>query len=277
VDVGIHLPQTGRASGPEAIRDAAVLAEERGYADVWVSDHVIIPVAQDYPATKYIYDPLLTLTWAAAATSRIGLGTSVLVAPQHNPIWLAKSLASLDALSGGRVTPALGVGWSQAEFEALGQSFHDRGARTDEIIGVLRACWDDDPSSYSGAHYRFSDLRVLPKPAHRMPIWIGGSGEAAYRRGTTLGDGFHAIGLTPEQALDVVQRLRRDRPEPEFTISLRTGWDPQGMDPAQIARERDAFAAAGVQHMLSAPWRNETGAFLRSIELLADIIGLQPR
>jgi probable F420-dependent oxidoreductase len=274
VKVGIHLPQTGRASGPEAIRDAARLAEELGFADVWVSDHVIIPAAQEYPPTKYIYDPIVALTWAAAATLRIRLGTSVLVAPQHNPLWLAKSLASLDALSDGRLTPALGVGWSEAEFRALGQSFENRGARTDEIIDVLRVCWDSDPSSFAGEHYRFDDLRVLPKPAHRIPIWIGGSVEHARRRAVTRGDGFHAIGLTPEQAGEMVEVLRRDRPEPEFTISLRTGWDPQGMDPEQIAREHHAFAEAGVQHMLAVPWRNETGAFLRSMELLAEIIGL---
>jgi probable F420-dependent oxidoreductase len=272
--IGIHLPQTGRASGPDAIRDAACLAEELGFADVWVSDHVVIPAAQDYPPTAYIYDPLLTLTWAAAATARIGLGTSVLVAPQHNPLWLAKSLASLDALSTGRMTVALGVGWSEGEFSALGQTFHDRGARTDEIVGVLRACWQDDPTSFVGDHYRFSDLRVLPKPAHAIPIWIGGSSEPAYHRGVEHGDGFHAIGLTPTQAKELVDRLRRDRPEPEFTVSLRTGWDPQGMDPEQIAREHTEFEASGVQHMLAAPWRNETGSFLHSMELLADIVGL---
>lgn len=269
---GIHLPQTGRASGPGAIRDAARLAEELGFADVWVSDHVVVPAAQDYPPTKYIYDPLLTLTWAAAATSRVGLGTSVIVAPQHHPVWLAKALASLDALSEGRVTPGIGVGWSEGEFRALGWSFHDRGARADEIVDVLRTCWETDPSSYDGEHYRFEDLRVLPKPAHRMPIWIGGSAERAHRRAIERGDGFHAIGLTPEQAAEVVTTLRRERPEPEFTISLRTGWDPQGMDPEVIVREREEYAAAGVQHVLATPWRNETKAFLRSMELLAELV-----
>jgi probable F420-dependent oxidoreductase len=241
---------------------------------VWVSDHVVIPAAQEYPPTKYLYDPLLALTWAGAATSRIGLGTSVLVAPQHNPLWLAKSLASLDALSGGRLTPALGVGWSEGEFDALGVSFANRGARTDEIVGVLRACWRDDPSSFDGRYYGFADLRVLPKPAHDVPIWIGGSSEPAYRRGIELGDGFHAIGLTPDGAHALVERLRRDRPDPAFTISLRTGWDAQGMDADVIAREHREFADAGIQHMLAAPWRNETGAFLRSMELLAEIVGL---
>src|SRR6478609_6575702 len=149
MQVGIHLPQFGRASSPTAITEAARLAEELGFADVWVSDHVAIPAAQDYPS-PYLYDPLLTLAWAAAATERVGLGTSVLVVPQHNPLALANSLASLDALSGGRLTIAAGVGWSEAEFAALGQSFHDRGRRMDEIIGLLRACWREDPTTFAG-------------------------------------------------------------------------------------------------------------------------------
>ncbi|HEV8298535.1 MAG TPA: LLM class flavin-dependent oxidoreductase, partial [Acidimicrobiales bacterium] len=134
--VGIHLPQYGRAASPEAIQRAACLAEELGYADVWVSDHVVQPADQGYPS-PYLFDPLLTLGWAAAATSHIGLGTSVLVAAQYHPLWLANATASLDALSRGRLTLAIGVGWSEAEFRALGQNFHDRGRRTDEILDIL--------------------------------------------------------------------------------------------------------------------------------------------
>src|SRR3954471_16179136 len=98
--IGIHLPQYGRAAGPDAISAAARAAEELGYADVWVSDHVAQPASQGYPS-PYLYDPLLTLGWAAAATTRVGLGTSVLVLPQHHPLYLANALASLDNLSGG--------------------------------------------------------------------------------------------------------------------------------------------------------------------------------
>ena len=144
VRVGIHLPQFGRASSPDAITEAARLAEPLGFADVWVSDHIAIPAAQDYPS-PYLYDPLLTLTWAAAATERVGLGTSVLVVPQHNPLALANSLASLDALSGGRLTIGAGVGWSEAEFAALGQSFADRGRRMDEMLDVLRGVLGSRP------------------------------------------------------------------------------------------------------------------------------------
>jgi probable F420-dependent oxidoreductase len=269
--VGIHLPQFGRASGPESIRAAAQRAEKLGFADVWVSDHVIQPASQGYPS-PYLYDPLLALAWAAAATERVGLGTSVLVVPQHEPLWLANALASLDSLSAGRLTIAAGVGWSQAEFEALGRSFHDRGRRTDEILDVLRACWTDDPTSFDGSYHRFSDLRVLPKPAHRIPIWVGGGSEAAYRRGVERGDGFQVIGVTPEEARPVIERLRRDRPGDDFTISLRTGWDPHGMDPARIADELVAFAEVGVQHVVSAPWRTDLDSWLGSMDRLAEIV-----
>lgn len=274
--LGSHLPQYGRASGPEAIRRAAQHAEALGFAGVWVSDHVAIPASQSYPS-PHLYDPIVTLTWAAAATEHVGLGTSVMVAPQHHPLELANSLASLDALSGGRLTLGVGVGWSEAEFRALDQDFRTRGRRTDEIIAVLRACWRDDPVTFHGEFYDLDEMRVLPKPAHDIAVWVGGGGERAYRRATTLGDGFHAIGLTPEETVPVVERIRRDRPEPEFTVSMRTGWDPLGMEPDTIRAERDAWLAAGVQYVVCAPWRTGLDDWLRSMEQLAAIVGLTPR
>jgi probable F420-dependent oxidoreductase len=258
------------------VRRVARAAEELGFADVWVSDHVCHPATQSYPS-PFLLDPLLTLGWGAAVTTEVGLGTSVLVLPLHEPVWLAKALASLDVMSEGRLTVAVGVGWSEGEFAALGASFHDRGARANEVIDVLRTCWRDDPASYRGTYYRFHDIRVVPQPARPIPIWVGGGSDAAFRRGVTKGDGFHLIGLTPEQAATHVARLRRDRPEEEFTISLRTGWDPQGMDPDVIRREYDAFSAAGIQHVVSAPWRSSVDDWLRSMELLADLVGLVPR
>ena len=165
---------------------------------MWVSDHIAIPAAQDYPS-PYLYDPLLTLTWAAAATERVGLGTSVLVVPQHNALALANSLASLDALSGGRLTVGAGVGWSAAEFAALGQSFADRGRRLDEMIDVLRACWGPDPVDFDGEFVQLDAMKVQPKPAHPHPD-LGRRPQRARvpcapRR---RGDGFHAIGLDPD-------------------------------------------------------------------------------
>jgi probable F420-dependent oxidoreductase len=271
--VGSHLPQFGHVASPDSIALAARHAEDLGFSDLWVSDHVVHPASQSYPS-PYLYDPLLTLAWAAAATERIGIGTSVLVLPQHNPLWLANALASLDALSGGRLKLAVGVGWLKAEFDALGQSFEDRGKRMDEILALLRVCWREDPASFDGAFYRFGDIRVLPKPAHEIPIWIGGSSERAYRRGVEFGDGFQLIGLTPEDARAPVARLRAERPEDAFTISLRTGWDPLGMEPDRIRRELVEFGDVGFDHVVSAPWRTSLPDWLRSMEELAELAGL---
>jgi probable F420-dependent oxidoreductase len=274
--VGIHLPQYGRAASGAAVQRVARAAEDLGFADVWVSDHVVHPAAQTYPS-PYLLDALLTLGWAAAVTERVGLGTSVLVLPLHEPLWLAKALGSLDVMSDGRLTVGVGIGWSQGEFDAVGQPFHNRGRRIDEIIDILRACWRDDPVSFAGKYYEFHDVRVVPQPARPIPIWVGGASEAAYRRGVEKGDGFHVIGLTPEDARAAVARLRRDRPDESFSISLRTGWDPQGMDADTIRREYGEFADAGIQHVLSAPRRNNADDWLRSMEMLADMLGLEAR
>ncbi|MEY2433911.1 MAG: hypothetical protein QOC92_3636 [Acidimicrobiaceae bacterium] len=269
--VGIHLPQYGRVASAKAITRAAQHAEELGFADVWVSDHIVHPAEQSYPS-PHLYDPIVTLTWAAACTTRVNLGTSVLVVPMHNPLELANILASIDSLSAGRVIAGVGVGWSEAEYEALGYRFHDRGRRLDETIDLLRAVWRDDPVSFHGEFISFDNIRVLPKPAHDIPLWVGGGSEAAYRRAVEKGDGFQAVGIDPPAAGGVVERIRRDRPEESFTISTRTGWDPQGMDPGLITEERDAFAAAGVQHVVAAPWQKDIDAWLHSMDLLAALV-----
>jgi probable F420-dependent oxidoreductase len=270
---GIHLPQYGQVASGEAVARAARHAEELGFTDVWVSDHIVHPAEQSYPS-PYLLDPFATLTWAAAVTERVRVGTSVIVVPQHNPVWLANHLATVDAMSGGRLVLGVGVGWSRREYEALGQSFEDRGRRLDEILDLLRAAWRDDPTSFDGDTYSFEDIRFLPKPAHEVPIWVGGGVEAAFRRAVEKGDGFHMVGQKPPEVAPIVERLRRDRPEPGFTISARTGWDPQGMDPDLIRAEREAYESAGVQHMVAAPWQKDLSGWLRSMDLLADIVGL---
>jgi len=270
---GIHLPQYGRVASGEAVTRAARHAEELGFADVWVSDHVVHPAEQTYPS-PFLLDPFATLTWAAAVTERVRLGTSVLVVPQHNPVWLANHLATVDAMSGGRLLVGAGVGWSEREYEALGQDFANRGRRLDEVLLLLRSAWRDDPVTFDGEFYELRDIRFLPKPAHEIPIWIGGGVEAAFRRAVEHGDGFHVVGLKPPEVVPIVERLRRDRPEESFTISARTGWDPQGMDPDLIRQEREAFEEAGVQHMVAAPWQKDLDDWLRSMDLLADLVGL---
>lgn len=270
--LGIHLPQFGRAAGPEAIRRVAREAEALGFSDVWVSDHLVRPASQPYPSA-YLFDPLMTLAWAAAATSTIGLGTSVLVVPQYHPLQLANSLASLDNLSGGRLVIGAGVGWSEGEFAALDQDFANRGARMDEAIDVMRTVWRDEPASFAGEFSAFDDLKVLPKPAHDIPIWIGGGAAVAHRRAVARGDGFQAISTPPEELAPIITWIRAERPEPEFTFSYRTGWDPQGMDHGEIREEAAAYAEAGVTHVVSAPWRETADDWLRSMEMLVGLVG----
>src|SRR5690242_17441306 len=164
--LGIHLPQIGRKAGPEAIRRAAEQAEQLGFGDVWTSEHIILPNGAPYPPSPSFYDPVLALTWAAAFTSRVGLGTSVLVLPMRHPLPLAKELATLQNLSDGRLILGAGVGWLDSEFEALGVPFNERGRRMDEGIAMMRAVWSEDPVSFAATTIAsvIDDMRMLPKP-----------------------------------------------------------------------------------------------------------------
>lgn len=143
---GLRLPQSGPAASADAIRAVARHAEDLGFADVWVSDHVVLPKDATYLPSSYILEPLVALTFAAAATERVGLGTTVLVLPLRPPVLLAKMLGSLDLMSGGRLVIGAASGWLEEEFDALGVPFAERGARTDETIEILRRCWEEDPT-----------------------------------------------------------------------------------------------------------------------------------
>ena len=275
--VGMHLPQFGRAAVAGAVEQAAQLAEQLGFDDVWVSDHLVVPKDQPYPS-PYLYDPLIALTFAAATTSVVGLGTSVLVGPQYpSPLALANSLASLDNMSRGRLTVGVGIGWSAAEYEALHAPFDHRGARLDEIIDLFRTAWRDDPATHDGRFYPFSDVRVLPKPAHDIPVWVGGRSDGAYVRATTRADGFHGVGVGPEDAKALVERLRASRPDDAFTISLRVPWDGNTMEPDEIRAQFQAYGTAGVQHVVIAPERGYADSWLAGMRTLASVLDLPAR
>src|SRR5438876_5360882 len=259
--LGIHLPHIGRKAGPEAIRRAAVQAEQLGFADIWVSEHIIVPRDAPYAPSAVFWDPVLTLTWAAACTARVGLGTSVLVLPMRHPLPLAKELATLQNLSQGRFILGAGVGWMEAEFAALGAPFRERGRRMDEGIALMRAVWSDDPVTFATRHIPaiVEDMRMLPKPERPIPIWIGGSSEPALRRALRL-DGWHGSRLAPEQAAPIVRRLRQQGPEPSFAISLRYGWDSK--DDGALEARLAAYGEAGIDHVLVEPAERELDDWL---------------
>jgi probable F420-dependent oxidoreductase len=266
--LGIHLPHIGQKASAEAIRRAAIQAEELGFADVWVSEHIIVPKDRAYPPSAIFWDPLLTLTWAAACTERVGLGTSVLVLPMRHPLPLAKELATLQNLSGGRLILGAGVGWLESEFAALGVPFRERGRRMDEGIALMRAVWSDDPISFEAKYIPavIEDMRMLPRPERPIPIWIGGTSEPALQRALRL-DGWHGSRCAPEQAAPLVARLRTARPEPEFAISLRYGWN--GRNASELTARLEGYQAVGVGHVLVEPADRELSDWLQTVERIA--------
>ncbi len=265
---GIHLPHIGRKASPASIRDAATRAEALGFDDVWVSEHIIVPRTAGYPPSPSFYDPVLTLTWAAASTSRVRLGTSVLVLPMRHPLPLAKELATLQNLSEGRLILGAGVGWLEAEFAALGVPFRERGRRMDEGIAMMRAVWSDDPVSFPAKWIPavIEDMRMQPRPVSPIPIWVGGSSEPALRRAARL-DGWHGSRVTPEQAAPIVARLRAERPDPAFALSVRCRWD--GRDEGELRARFAAYDEAGVRHLLVEPEEREIAAWHRAVERIA--------
>ncbi|MFP8880243.1 MAG: TIGR03619 family F420-dependent LLM class oxidoreductase [Myxococcota bacterium] len=270
---GIHLPQAGPAASADAVQSVAKQAEDLGFSDVWVSDHIALPKDAKYPPSSYILEPLIALTWAAAATQRIRLGTTVLVLPLRPPVLLAKMLGTLDLMSGGRVLIGAASGWLKEEFDALGVPFEQRGARTDETIDLMRRCWTEDPidatAPVTGAN--LTAMRLKPQPENTIPIWIGGHSEPAYRRAITKGDGWHGAFQSPEKTAPITARLRRDRPESSFTLSMRTRWDALRDDPDQIARELDQYREAGIQHIVAEPLQRDRESWMRCTEAFAKL------
>jgi len=211
MQIGVHLPHIGRKATPEAVTRAAVQAEELGLADVWVSEHVILPKDAPYPPSPAFLEPILTLAWAAAATKRVRLGTSVIVLPMHHPVPIAKQLATLQTLSNGRVIFGIGVGWLEAEFSALGVPFRERGRRTDESIALLRALWSQDPVTFKPRYWatQIEEMRMQPPPSAPIPLWVGGSSDKALERAVNLCDGWHGSRLTAEAAAPVIKVATR--------------------------------------------------------------------
>ena len=269
---GIHLPHAGDQATPGLIRRHAERAEVLGLEDVWVSEHIIVP-RDKFPRSPLFFDPVLSLTWAAAVTKRVKLGTTVLVLPMRHPLPLAKELATLQNFSEGRLILGAGSGWLREEFAALGVPFEERGRRLDEGIAMMRAVWSQDPVTF---HSRYipaviEGMTMTPMPVSPIPLWFGGSAEAALKRTIRIGDGWHGSGHTPEQAAPIVKRLREARPGADFTVSMRVQWD--GTDRGVLRALVDSYAAIGVEHLLVAPQDRNVDDWEKVTEGVGALVG----
>ena len=238
--IGLLTIGMGNAARPGAIAEVARHAERLGIATLWAPEHVVL---FDSHQSKYPYsasgkfplaanadwlDPLLSLTYAAATTSRVRLATGICLVPEHNPLLLAKQVATLDRLSGGRFALGVGIGWLEEEFKALGISWARRADRTREYIAAMRNLWSEPISSFSGEFVSFSGVGAFPKPSAgaRLPIIFGGESTPALRRTAQSGDGWFGFNLTPDEAAAKVARLRelvresrRDMAQIEIIVS----------------------------------------------------------
>lgn len=291
---GVALPHIGPEAGRAALIEVAQTAELLGFDSVWALDRLLWPLrpSSAYPGNpqgklpqvmQNTYDPLTVLTFVAAFTRRVRLGTSVVVAPYRSPALLAKMTATLDQLSSGRLILGLGAGWSADEFAAVGESSSDRRDRIDEYIRVLHILWTDEEPEFHGEFYRVPKSIFLPKPAQkpRPPIWIGGNSPAAIRRAALFGDGWHPTNRLDAQAIErsvasleeMAKRAGRD--PTQIALSLR--WNALGdlADPgnvkAVIAKLSD-YRSAGVEHVcfdLNIPTPCRLGAMRETMMRLA--------
>ncbi|MEA2646743.1 MAG: hypothetical protein QOE92_1826 [Chloroflexota bacterium] len=220
--LGLLYSNTMGAVQPDVATALAEHAEAAGVDTLWTVEHVVVPgnYESTYPYNRSgkmpggedgaFPDPVVWLAFVAARTSRIRLGTAMMILPQRNPVITAKALATLDVLSGGRMVLGAGIGWLKEEFDAIGIPFAERGSRTDESIEAMRALWRDDHPSFHGRHYNFDDARMWPKPVNRaIPVIVGGHSEPAARRAGRLGDGFFPAAREPEVNAAMIELMRQ--------------------------------------------------------------------
>jgi len=262
VQIGVNVPNFGPGTDPGMLRQWAQTVEGLGCDLLMISDHVVVTpdVAEQYPAP--FYEPFTTLAWLAGITHRIRLGTSVLIVPYRDPLLIARMAANLNRLSAGRLVLGVGVGWARQEFAALGVPFERRGALTDEHLRTVRAAWEDE-QDYRAGH---------------LPIWVGGSSDAALRRAVRLGEGWHPLRLTMQKLRERLERLKeiaheQRRPVPAFEprILLRFT-DAPVTGPERLAGEGDAdqilddlweLEALGADSVVLDPFNDDPAETLR--------------
>lgn len=269
---GVWIPNCRHLATPEVIRRTAARAEELGYDSVWVSDHVVVPTANVVNFGETVFDPLVTLAMLAGATSRVRLGTTVLIVPYRNAVVTAKMISSLDALSGGRFVLGIGAGWVAAESATLGVPFAERGPMTDEHLRAMRELWTSPRPSFSGRYTQFDDVIFEPKPVQKPhpPIWVGGHSKAALRRTVEFGTAWHPINRSIEELRAGTAEIRRlaqprGRPTPpSLTLRndvriLRPGESAPASthagrvlagEPAALVDQIGELAGCGVEHLV---------------------------
>ena len=226
--LGICIPHYGRPIEVDRMLAVAQRAEEAGLDSVWVTDHVIVPRDVDVIYREHMLDPLAVLPWLAGVTERIALGTSVIILPYRSPIPVAKLLASVDVLSGGRLIVGAAIGWMEGEFAALNVPFQERVSRSEEALELMRALWTQERPDLETKRHRLSGLQVSPMPLQkpRPPLLVGGMSEGALRRVARLGDGWHATAATVEsfrQGKQAVTKFWREAGrdgEPQWSLRI---------------------------------------------------------
>jgi probable F420-dependent oxidoreductase len=254
---GLRYCNTGRYADPAQAVALMQAAEAAGFESAWTVEHTVIPRGYQsaYPYTSdgrlpggegdfLLPDPLIWMAYVASATSRIKLATGILILPQHNPVIVAKQVATLDHMSNGRILFGIGVGWLKEEFNAIGATFENRGRRTDEYIAAMRELWSADVPNFTGRYVRFKDAYMRPKPVNRsVSIIIGGHTEAAARRAGRLGDGFFPGRGLPMDLIEVVHRSAREAGREPAAVEITVGM-PDNVE------KLPELAAAGVGRVL---------------------------
>jgi probable F420-dependent oxidoreductase len=253
--LGLVHVNMGSMSRPDGLAQAARAAEAAGFDSVWAGEHIVLPDPQAPPSPMQPQDPaldsLLALAWAAAHTRTIRLATGIVILPQRNPLVLAKQVATLDVLSGGRVMLGVGAGYLEPEFRAVGANFAERGAVTDEYLDAMHALWYDQHPAYHGRFAAFSGIDAYPRPVQQpIPLIVGGHSAPAYRRAVARGHGWYGYWLTPERAAASLAALAAaaDRVErPAGLGELEISVTPRGRMTPELA---ERFAEAGVHRLV---------------------------
>jgi probable F420-dependent oxidoreductase len=251
---GVAFANIGSFVQPDQAVRLAQTAEATGFESIWTVDHVVVPggYRSAYPYDPsgrlpsgegtVFPDPLIWLAYVAAATSTLRLGTGILIVPQRNPLVLAKELATLDHLSGGRMMLGAGIGWLEEEFEALGVPFAGRAHRTEEAIAAMRALWSDEEASFEGTTVSFHRCFLRPQPVGgTIPVHVGGHSEAAARRAGRIGDGFFPLGVSPDELTPLIDIIRQS--------AMEAGRDPTSVEvtiQGTATRSEEALAEAAM-------------------------------